>query len=294
MSDSDCLVDLELKSNPVVSNDVRKEPTVADCALGEEVSSVSFVAPKYEEDATLWFRQLEARFEASRIRSQSTRYYIAFGNLPGVLLKPVVASIGDPKHTDRPYDHLKNVVLSREQLSVTQRVDQVLKDISMGDRKPADYFAHLKEIAGDSFSEEAVFQIWLSRMPTTIKTTLIVLKNESLNYRLEIADELFVAHGGQGQVAAVNRKEENWESLKKELLKEMKDFMKEELRANAHRGRDQSRGRNRGNVRNRSRARSKSTGKEKKDHEFCWYHFKFGDKAAKCSSETCKFEDKKN
>lgn len=73
----------------------------------------------------------------------------------------------------------------------------------MGDRKPSDYFAYLKEMAGDSFSEDSVYQIWLLRIPSAINATLNVLKNEPLKYRLGIAVELFATQVVVPQVAAV-------------------------------------------------------------------------------------------
>lgn len=248
----------------------------------DEVSTVSFAAPKYEDDAALWFRQLEAKFEAARIRSQLSRYYIAFGNLPGVLLKPVVSTLAEPSATGRPYDSLREAILGREQLTAMERVNQVLRDINMGDRKPSDYFAYLKETAGNSFSEDAIFQIWLIRIPSNIKTTLIVLKNEPLKYRLEIADELFSAHRSEPQISAVEKAVPgiDYVQMKKEIVEEMRNMLKEALRASS-RGRSQSRKRE-----HNSRSRSKS-----KDHEYCWHHFKFGDKAHKCSDEKCKFKE---
>jgi hypothetical protein len=249
----------------------------------EEVSTVSFVAPKYEDDAELWFRQLEAKFAVSRIRAQLSKYYIAFGNLPGVLLKPVVASLGKPSDCDRPYDDLKNAVLSRESLSVTQRIDAVLKDVAMGDRKPSDYFSHLKELAGDNFSEDAVYKIWLLRIPAALKPTLIVLQKEPLKYRLSVADELMELQGTTGQVAAVAAvdRKDRFSEFREELLAEMRGMLANVLHSPVSRGRPRSQ--------NRDRSQSRPPPRPKKVHELCWHHFKFGEKAYKCSSATCKF-----
>lgn len=256
---------------------------------GEEMAPINFAAPKYEDDAQLWFRQLEARFIAAKITAQTTRYYIAFGNLPALLLKPILASLEEPGNSKTAYDDLKKAVLSREELSATQRVDQVLKDIVMGDRKPSDFFAQLKETAGTSFSEEAVYHIFLLRIPENIKTTLIVLKNEPLKYRLEIANELFVAHGSKShvptQIAAVGGSEDRFETMKRELLEEVKKLLPRSDRRARFRDR-----RTRSSSRGRTPGREPTRERPKKEYEFCWHHFKFGDKASRCSADYCKYE----
>lgn len=285
----------------MANDDETKSKTEDSTATGEgkngksppdEVSTVSFVAPRYEEDATLWFSQLEAKFEVSRIKAQNSKYYIAFGNLPAVLLKPVATSLPDPNTIVNAYDNLKAAILERESKSVMQRVDSVLRDIHMGDRKPSEYFAYLRETAGESFSEAAVYQIWLLRIPQAIKTTLIVLKNEPLKYRLSIADELAEANVGGGQVASVRKREDDLEDFRKELLKEVKNMCKEMLESRGRssaRGRSQTRGHSQ--TRGRRQERSSSRG-PKKEYEFCWHHFKFGKDAYKCSAASCKFAEK--
>lgn len=180
----------------------------------------------------------------------------------------VVSSLSDPTTSENPYNELKAAILDRESKSVMQRVDSVLKDIHMGDRKPSDYFAYLKETAGESFTEEAVYQIWLSRIPRTIKTTLIVLKSELLKYRLSIADELAEANVEGAQVAAVSKKDELWEDFRKVLLKEVKNMCRDMCES---RERDKSRGRSnsrsRGPRRGQARdGRSKSRGPKKECH----------------------------
>lgn len=76
----------------------------------------------------------------------------------------MATSLPDPNTIGNAYDNLKAAILERESKSVMQRVDSVLRDIHMGDRKPLEYFAYLRETAAESFSEAAVYQIWLVRM----------------------------------------------------------------------------------------------------------------------------------
>jgi hypothetical protein len=261
----------------------------ANPAQVEEVTKLSFVAPKYEDDATLWFRQLEAKFEVARIRSQSSKYYLAFGNIPGVLLKPVVASLGDPATSATPYDDLKNTVLGRESLSSMQRIDSVLKDVIMGDRRPSEYYGHLKDLAKGNFSDEVIYNIWLMRIPISIKSTLIVLQNEPLKRRLQVADELGEMQAMCGpamgtQISAVDNKD-RFAEFKLEIMKEMRSMMENML---SRTSRSSSRDREVSRVRNNSRQRNRNSGR--REFDFCWHHYKFGDKASKCSAATCQFD----
>jgi hypothetical protein len=64
-----------------------------------------------EEEPHIWFHLIEAQFAAAGIRSQRHKYAYAQASLPWRVLWDILDTIDVCKHSDQPFDHLKEVLL---------------------------------------------------------------------------------------------------------------------------------------------------------------------------------------
>lgn len=260
------------------------------------VEEVSFSAPKFEDDVSLWFRQAEAKFEVSRITSQKTKFNLAFGNLPASILKPVLHLVPDPKDDPEPYDRLKEIILGKVTLTQNQRIENILRDMDIGDRKPSTYYQELLETAGQTIPQDTVYRIWLSRIPVNVKVAMIAFKSDDFNERMEMADDVMAACVAEsaGRIAEVSKDDDPLSAMRKQiddLFKLVKDNRRSRSRSPSRQSSRKSNNYSKGQNRSNSRARSTSRSQVLNDKEICWYHENFKNDARKCIPG-CKFSSK--
>ncbi|XP_055387129.1 uncharacterized protein LOC129615789 [Condylostylus longicornis] len=73
------------------------------------------------------------------------------------------------------YNNLKDVLTSRHSMSLERRIKKLISDEEIGDRRPSEFFRHLKQLAGSAATpgEEFIMELWLSCVPHVINIALI-------------------------------------------------------------------------------------------------------------------------
>ena len=100
----------------------------------------------------MWFAIIECNFKAAYITANLTRITHAMALLlPDVLFK-VSDVIINAAASITPYDDLKAAVLSRQQSTVTARLQELLSKEELGDEKPSDLLRRMKKLLGDKYS----------------------------------------------------------------------------------------------------------------------------------------------
>lgn len=108
-----------------------------------------------------WFIQIESQFVIRGITGEQTKFHYVVQVLP----QDVVASVNDiliqQPQPINPYTNLKKVLIDRNSMSESKRIEALLSGKQMGHRKPSQFYWRLKSIAGQSVmaSESLVLEL---------------------------------------------------------------------------------------------------------------------------------------
>lgn len=251
----------------------------------------------YDKYPQQWFLLAESQFRINNINLEKDKFdklLLALSQELFVTVSDVIQNINDNWHNPNltPYTALKEALLDRNSLSESQRLENLLKDFDMGDRKPSEFYRTLKQTAGqsDSITDKLLTQLWIRKLPMQIQISLKTLPNPDIKTLLSMADSIFEIFlmNNQGQLQAIvspNANELGHDHIGR--LEHQIQLLTESIQKLTSNSQNSSQ-----NSRFRSRSKSRSNSKSKSSRlnstELCWYHQKFGDNARKCISP-CNF-----
>ncbi|XP_065161448.1 uncharacterized protein [Atheta coriaria] len=153
----------------------------------------------------MWFAIAEADFTANRITSDNQKYSQTLKALPLSISKQLWDVISNPPTQDK-YPTLKTAILSRFSDSRQTQLHKLLRDMTLGDKRPSQLLREMRELAKGSMEDEALHQLWKERLPAWVRPYLLVSTNlNDLNSLAEIADRL-VLNMGSSSVYAVQQR----------------------------------------------------------------------------------------
>ena len=238
--------------------------------------AVSIRVPAFwPEKISLWFKQLEAQFLIAGITRESTKFGYVVAHLEPKYVMEIEDIIDNPPEQGQ-YEALKTALIKRLSDSSSIRVRKLLEGEELGDRTPAQFLRHLRNLAGTSVNEEFLQNLWTARLPTSTQHVLAGMPEKSLTALAEIADRVHEIRPEKGRIAAVSQ-DNAIMALKEELIQIIKLEISAISRTQDRRGRSHSRGRSKSTSRWPSRNRGNTT-----QSGNCWYHERFGEKASKC------------
>ena len=264
-----------------------------------ENSAVTLKLPTFWTNLpTAWFLNIESQFQIRRVTDELTKYHYVVQSLP----QDVIASVYDVmcEPSDTPYTDLKKVLVDRHTASESKRVEELLSNTAMGDRKPSEFYRSLKNLAGSSalVSDQLVIELWSRRLPILVQTAVKSCGRTDIKDLLVMADSIFEVYQQQSQnslfavttTPSTSSTSATSNTVIQELIKENQSIRSEisEIKKmlSATHLHPPSRSRNRFPSNDRSRSRSKS--RSSNSSELCWYHEKYGTDAKHCR-KPCKF-----
>ena len=223
-----------------------------------------------------WFANLEAQFQLSHIHDAIAKFKMVVANIPADYLQPVSHIAYKSAIVEEDYENLKKELISIHRESKMKRMSQLLDTAEMGDQTPSQFYRFLKSRFSATemqVPKDILYNRWLQKLPTAIQVPIAAAaqKMEEKDW-LQLADSVYEINGGNNyKIAAVS---------------------------NGFRSRSNSVSSNssyRSNYSQRSRnSNSRRRSKFDPNGANCWYHWKFGAKARKCSGDDCKFKKSKN
>ncbi|XP_053593889.1 uncharacterized protein LOC103579908 [Microplitis demolitor] len=247
----------------------------------------------------VWFAIAEADFTANRITSDNQKYSQTLKALPISISKQLWDIISNPPPQDK-YPSLKNAILSRFSDSRQTQLHKLLRDMTLGDRRPSQLLREMRELARGSIDDEAMRQLWKERLPATVRPYLLVSPNlNDLKSLAEMADRL-VLNMGNSSVYAVHNKDHSPSTGQTHLEQQLLDLrlttkncqqdisnLQQQLQQQLLLINNLTQQTSRVNQNNRghhSRARSITPNR----NGYCYYHSRWGIDACKCI-QPCKF-----
>lgn len=140
--------------------------------------------PFKARDPEMWFAIAERSLEAAGILDERAKFNHVVEALDDNRQKEVREIILRPPET-KEYTTLKNILLAQLAEDQEDRIRQAVEKEELGDRKPTQFLAHLRDLAGNDLSKMAIKAIWKSRLPKQVRLHLIRMGKTSLK---EMAD----------------------------------------------------------------------------------------------------------
>jgi len=239
--------------------------------------------PFWPDRPAIWFAQAEAQFELAAITCQRTKYFYVVSQLNQQQAAEVADIITSPPDHE-PYDRLKAELVRRLFALREEGVTQLLSHEEMGDRKPTQFLRHLRGLA-PVVTDDFIRPIWAIRLPPHLQAMLAGQTDCSLDAAAHLADE-FCQVNPQPTTASVSPATPDNTAGPLDRIEELS-------RQDASLGASQTHSRSQSRYRHHShfRGRLRSTPKKVPKSDVCWYHWRFGDEARKCTQPCSRHQE---
>ncbi|XP_037501443.1 uncharacterized protein LOC119375336 [Rhipicephalus sanguineus] len=249
-----------------------------DPAATQAVSAVSFRLPQFwPADPSLWLAQVNSQFVTARVTTQTTKFHHVVSALPAEIASEIRDLILAPPETN-PYEKLSGELLKRTSSSERQRLQQLLSAEELGDRKPSQLLRRLHQLLGDkatSFDQDLLRELFLQRLPSTVRMVLAAAADMSLEKLAQLADTVMEFDSPTMSAIATTCTSEASRPSPPDLQALRDDFRSQIEQLSAQIATL--------SARSRSSSRRRSSSQPPHAGE-CWYHRTFGEAARKCSS----------
>ena len=237
--------------------------------------------PFWPADPELWIAQVEAQFRTRGITQDSTKYDHVVGSLsPDTAMEIREVLLRPPE--EHKYDALKAALLRRHELSDQRRLQELLSQEDLGDKKPTQVLRRMQQLVGDHVIDTQLLRsLFIQKLPNVIQPIMVTAGAEvRLTDLAEMADKMMEVTSFSTVSAVTTPVEHQLSSEVSSLRREVGDLKRllQNITINSVGG-GNSRPQ-RGNSRGRSPYRRQSRDSSK--HPLCWYHHKFGEKSHRC------------
>eukprot|EP00731_Ephydatia_muelleri_P007558 Em0003g1806a len=138
----------------------------------QHVSTVSMKLPPFWcLVPQLWFAQVEAQFLLRGISAQRTKFDHVVAALAPEVATEVRDIILNPPASD-PYDELRKQLIQRTSQSERRRLQQLLNNHDFGDLTPTRLLRKLQQLRGQDTDDPLFRELFLQRLPTSIRVVL--------------------------------------------------------------------------------------------------------------------------
>ncbi|KAM8702111.1 hypothetical protein ACLKA7_017676 [Drosophila subpalustris] len=236
------------------------------------------VPPFWAERPEIWFAQIESQFCIAGITADKTKFHTVLASIESCVISQITDAILNPPAVDM-YGNLKRNIIERFCESEQKKIQKLLSDIDLGDRRPTQLLNELRGLAKDRINEDFLKSFWMQRLPPHAQA-ILQASNDDLSGMAKLADKILEVEGLAHMNVASVAVPAGSTSLPAHSLHEIVtrlDSLEKRIRS---RSRSQSR-----SLANRDQISSPSE---------CWYHSKFGSKATKCMPPCSYKSDSKN
>lgn len=272
----------------LLTTDIECTATMENNTQGTLASQVISMSPLLPTNTAAWFALLERQFEAARITEDNIKYVTLAKCLNDQQLQDVEDLMTNPPETGR-YEKLKHALIRILSDTDATRIKKLVESEEMGDRKPSQFYQHLKKLSSPSTPDDFTLTLWRNRLPARIRRILAAVDDSDTERLLRqadlIAEEFKEDYQRTGRITAVGdppaQNAGTYEPMSAAInvLSERMSQLQAQIDAlsitNHRRPRPRSRSRSRYHRRSRSRDPPRQDG-------LCFYHATFGESARRC------------
>ncbi|KAL7724971.1 hypothetical protein ACLKA6_009760 [Drosophila palustris] len=178
------------------SQDMRSSTTVNRLAVK--------VPPFWAERPEIWFAQIESQFCIAGITADKTKFHTVVASMESSVISQITDAVLNPPAVDM-YGKLKLNIIERFCESEQKKIQKLLSDIDLGDRRPTQLLNELRGLAKDRINEDFLKSLWMQRLPPHARA-ILQASNDDLSGMAKLADKILevegLAHMNVASVAA--------------------------------------------------------------------------------------------
>ena len=248
------------------------------------VSTPLSLVPFWPEKAETWFLYAEAEFRQCGISDSHLKLLAVVRALPRELTACVTTPMFSTE-VSNPYELLKTAILQRNDLSDRQRLDELMRNIELGNTSAVHMLARMREVVGQRNFDEGLFrELFLSKLPKSVQLILATLHG-AIDELAASADKILeISRQPVTDIYTLSAQPSCSNSEIKELCNTLRQFLNVD---NSHPSRN-----SRHSSTKRSTERNRSTSKKRSANNplWCWYHNTYGEAATRCR-KPCTFSN---
>jgi hypothetical protein len=227
--------------------------------------------PFFKPNPELWFLQLESIFRSHRITSSASKFHAVVGALDTQILTLLQDLLRDPGPT--PYETLRARIMQEFGDTERQRIQHLLENEQLGDRRPTHFLHHLRSLAGGLAADGLLKSLWLRGLPQRVQELLTVVNYDHIDDLARVADKAMEITPAATISAMQPSRETTYQDSF--LYREIKS-LQTQLAALSTKVDSLAK------KVSRSKSRGRSATPRQKASDFCYYHERFGDAAKSC------------
>lgn len=217
------------------------------------------------ENIEMWFWTLEKWFIGANVVDDDRRFSAVLLALPIATVAVFKEQFDNPPHSNK-YLFAKDLIVRHFSKNHFQQIKALVEHVELGDTKPSELYAQMRQIAGDSISHTTLKGLWIMRLPEQWRPSLSLASDDPLEF-LQAADIMHQvmpksslckidAVAGAGAIVS----DDDLTSQQICAFSKKKPFKKF----------------------NYKKKKSSSDSSHHADSELCFYHSQYGNKAHKC------------
>ncbi|BHF82359.1 hypothetical protein SprV_0802549600 [Sparganum proliferum] len=142
-------------------------------------------------DIALWLRTVKSRFALRQITREDTKFHYVVAALP-MDIATDLRDIIDCLPTEAHYTALKEALISHISLSTQKRLQRLIYEEDLGDRKPTQLLRRLEQLADGQKLDATIFkQLFLQRLPSSVQAILTAnIPSVTVQMLAETADRI--------------------------------------------------------------------------------------------------------
>lgn len=244
----------------------------------------------WSSNPRLWIAQAESEFVLKGIRAETTKYHLVIRAMSERDIIQISDIVRSPP-TASPYQRLRGELLRRFEPSASHQLQRLLSTEELGDSTPTQFLRRLYALLGDeaqSFSEACLRELFLQRLPQTVRSLLVASQVSNLPDLAALGDRIM---DDTGRVISTvepdtHPQERSDLNLRLQALETSLEALRSEIAARPRSASPQTGYRlQRSSPRLRRPSPRRGTRREASPPPaptYCWYHFRFGASARQC------------
>ncbi|XP_043462977.1 uncharacterized protein LOC122499012 [Leptopilina heterotoma] len=254
----------------------------------------------YNKEPGVWFAEVELLFDYSRVKREKAKAGAVLAALDFDTVMTLSDIITLENQPEDIYSQIKRRLISTFSVSPETRLRQMLKGEMSEEGKPSLILNRIRVLSQGKCSDEILKTVFVDHLPANCRAALALSETTEIDKLAEMADRFVEASGSNNsqQVAAVSSENSQEKMLK--LIEQLtakvdaistSDRFRSPQRSGNYKKQYRSKSANRrkynGNNNNNSNRNTNyhkrnSNGDAENNRDFCFYHARFGVKAAKC------------
>lgn len=230
----------------------------------------------WEAQPSAWFAQAELQFNAAGVTDPAAKLAHVLGSLAQDNAAEVTDLLALPP-TAETFNQLKARLLERYAGSPSARLARLLEPDELGDRRPTELLRSMRQLAGSEVTEDLLRQLWLKRLPPTMRAVLLAQASTSLDDAARLGDAIAEATPPPAAVCAATAPAPPSEVA---ALKSCVEQLTQQVAALSKRRHTRHTSPQRPSPSRRGPSPRREGSDQQQD--VCWYHRRWGRQATKC------------